>query len=139
MRGVLLVGDDPTNRPTAPLGDDAIAVERAPHEAIFPRAAAIVHHGGVGTLGQAIRSGRPMLVVPWTHDQPDNARRVVRLGVARELNAGRYHARSAAEELRTLLDDPSYLVRVEALAEIVRSENGVREACEGIEAAVLES
>ena len=80
-----------------------------------------------------------MLVVPWTHDQPDNARRAVRLGVARELHVGRYRARSAAEELRTLLDDPSYLVRVQAVAEIVRSEDGVREACEGIEAAVLES
>lgn len=139
MRALLMVGDDPTNRPAGPLGDDAIAVERAPHEAIFPRVAAIVHHGGIGTLGQGLRAGRPMLVVPWTHDQPDNARRAVRLGVARSLGAGHYRAKRAADELRTLLDDPHYLARSAAVAETIRSEDGVREACEGIEAAALES
>ncbi|HET6617410.1 MAG TPA: glycosyltransferase [Gemmatimonadota bacterium] len=139
MRALLLVGDDPTNRPAGPFGDDAIAVERAPHEAIFPRVAAIVHHGGIGTLGQALRAGRPMLVVPWTHDQPDNARRAVRLGVARSLVPGRYRAKRTADELRTLLDDPFYIARSAAVAETIRSEDGVREACEGIESAVLES
>ncbi|HJU86158.1 MAG TPA: glycosyltransferase, partial [Gemmatimonadota bacterium] len=66
MRAVLLVGDDPGNLPRSTLGSDALAVERAPHAALFPRAAAIVHHGGIGTLGQALRAGRPMLVVPWS-------------------------------------------------------------------------
>jgi UDP:flavonoid glycosyltransferase YjiC (YdhE family) len=139
MRAVLMTGDDPTNRPTLALGDDVIAVERAPHEAIFPRAAAIVHHGGIGTLGQALRAGRPMLVVPWTHDQPDNARRAVRLGVARWLGAGRYRAGRAARALRALLEDPRYSARAAAIAETVRSEDGVRAACDGIEAAVLGS
>ena len=63
---------------------DAVAVVRAPHAALFPRAALVVHHGGIGTLGQALRAGRPMLVVPWSHDQPDNASRVARLGVGRQ-------------------------------------------------------
>jgi UDP:flavonoid glycosyltransferase YjiC (YdhE family) len=139
MRAVLMTGDDPTNLPRGPLGDDAITVEHAPHEAIFPRAAAVVHHGGVGTLGQALRAGRPSLVVPWTHDQPDNARRAVRLGVARWLGAGRYKAERAALELRALLDEPEYIARAATVAETVRSEDGVRVACDGIEAAALGS
>ena len=55
----------------------------APYTALFPRAAAIVHQGGVGTTAQCLRAGRPMIIMPYSHDQPDNARRMSRLGVAR--------------------------------------------------------
>jgi UDP:flavonoid glycosyltransferase YjiC (YdhE family) len=137
-RAVLLVGDEPQNVPMR-LGDDAIAVARAPHYALFPRAAAIVHHGGIGTLAQALRAGRPMVVVPWSHDQPDNAHRAARLGIARVLTPRRYRAARVADALGALLDDPVYAARAAAIAETVRSEDGVREACDGIEAAVLES
>ena len=89
-RAVLLVGHDPANHPRDPLPRGVIAIESAPHQELFPRAAAIVHQGGVGTTGQAMRSGRPMLVVPHAHDQPDNAFRVTRLGAARVLRPGRY-------------------------------------------------
>ena len=67
----------------------------------FPRAAAIVHQGGAGTLAQALRAGRPMLVVPHAHDQPDNAFRVVRLGVARIVMAGGVSRRRVAHELES--------------------------------------
>jgi UDP:flavonoid glycosyltransferase YjiC (YdhE family) len=105
----------------------------APHDALFPRAAAIVHHGGVGTTGQALRSGRPMLVVPHAHDQPDNAARVSRLGVARSLDAGAYTAARAAAHLRQLLDEPSYRERADAVGKIVQSENGAKAACDAID------
>jgi UDP:flavonoid glycosyltransferase YjiC (YdhE family) len=51
-------------RSLSSLPPGVIAAEYAPFAKLFPRAAAIVHHGGVGTTGQAMRSGRPMLVVP---------------------------------------------------------------------------
>jgi UDP:flavonoid glycosyltransferase YjiC (YdhE family) len=137
MRAVLLVGDDPANRPAAPLGDDAIVVDRAPYHALFPRAAAIVHHGGIGTLGQALRAGRPMLVVPWSHDQPDNAHRAARLGVARVLVPGRYRADRAAAAVKALLDDPACVARASRIGETVRSEDGVAAACDAIEEAAL--
>lgn len=137
MRAVLLIGDGPANRPAASLGDDAIAVERAPHAALFPRAAAIVHHGGIGTLGQALRAGRPMLVVPWAHDQPDNAHRAARLGVARILQPKRYRADRAAEALRALFDDPACLARAAQVGVTVRSEEGLATACDAIEEAAL--
>lgn len=137
MRAVLLVGDDPANMPRSALGPDAIAVERAPHAALFPLAAAIVHHGGIGTLGQALRAGQPMLVVPWSHDQPDNARRALRLGVAAILSPRRYRAGRAARALAELLHEPAPAARASEIGAVVRSEDGVGAACDAIEEAAL--
>ncbi|HKV99618.1 MAG TPA: glycosyltransferase [Vicinamibacterales bacterium] len=117
---------------TLPAG--MIVVEFAPHDTLFPRAAATVHHGGIGTTGQALRSGKPMLVVPHAHDQPDNAARAARLGVARVLDAQKYTADRAAAHLRALLDEPSYRTRADEVGHTVRAENGAKVACDAIEA-----
>ena len=135
VRAVLLLGA-PENRPDGPLGDDAIAVEYAPHDTLFPRATAVVHQGGIGTLGQALRAGRPMLVVPHSHDQPDNAHRAERLGVARTIRPGAYRVDRVVAELRRLLEDPVYRRRAGEVGRAVRAENGVANACDAIEAAV---
>ncbi len=76
MRAVLLTGGIEQNKPDGPLPDSVLLVDRAPHQLLFPRAAAVVHQVGAGTLGQALRSGKPMLAVPHGHDQFDNALRV---------------------------------------------------------------
>ncbi|MFM9108664.1 MAG: glycosyltransferase [Chloroflexota bacterium] len=52
-----------------------IATPYAPLSALLPRARAVIHQGGIGTLAQAMRSGQPSLIVPFAHDQPDNAAR----------------------------------------------------------------
>jgi UDP:flavonoid glycosyltransferase YjiC (YdhE family) len=104
----------------------------APHAELFPRAAAIVHHGGVGTTGQGLASGRPMIVVPHSHDQPDNADRCVRLGVAHAIDAREYRAPRVAASLKTLLDDPSVGARARQVASKVRSEHGARAAADAI-------
>lgn len=131
-RAVLLVGPHGRNRPTVS-DPDVLVVDRAPHSALFPHAAAIVHQGGAGTLHQALAAGRPMLVVPWAHDQPDNAERVRRLGVARVVRPGRYSPRRVARALRLLLDDPEPGARAAELAEVVRSEPGARGAADTLE------
>lgn len=133
VRAVLLVGRDPNNLPPGPLPESVIAVEFAPHSEVFPRAAAVVHQGGIGTTGQALRSGRPELVVPHAHDQPDNAFRVTNLGVARTLFPRRYSAARVAEELRSLLEDPSFARRAAEVGQIVRAEDGVGAACDAME------
>jgi len=133
VRAVLLVGASPDNRPKGPIPSDVGVFEYAPFSQLFPRAAAIVHQGGIGTTGQALRSGRPMLVVPFSHDQPDNAFRVQNLGVARTIYRNRYSARRAAENLRILLKDPSYSQCARQIGERVRSEDGVRAACDAID------
>jgi UDP:flavonoid glycosyltransferase YjiC (YdhE family) len=134
QRAVLLVGRHAGNRPRDRLSDTIIAVDHAAHAALLPRAAATVHQGGIGTLHQALRAGRPMLIVPYAHDQPDNAHRAARLGVGRVLGPRRYTADRAAAELRELLRDPSYAERASATAATMRTEDGVASACDAIEA-----
>ncbi len=131
-RAVLVVGKDPCNRP-ASLSDDVVAFEYAPYSELFPRAAASVHQGGVGTTAQAMRSGRPMLVIPYAHDQPDNAGRVTRLGIARSISRTRYNSIRVAAELRHLLNNPVYFQRASGLGESVRREDGVRTTCDALE------
>jgi UDP:flavonoid glycosyltransferase YjiC (YdhE family) len=132
VRAVLLTGAFAQNRPEGELSRDVLLVERAPHELLFPRASAVVLHGGIGTTGQALRSGRPMLVVPHGHDQPDNAYRVTRLGVARTLYPRRYRAARVARELERLLAD-DYAARAASVARAVRAEGGAAAAAEAIE------
>ncbi len=65
---------------TLPPGTRHVAY--APFGALLPRVAALVHHGGIGTSAQALAAGIPQIVAPFAHDQPDNAARLRRLGVA---------------------------------------------------------
>jgi len=123
-RAVLLVGRDPRNRPVGDLPSGVIAVPYAPHAALFPRASVVVHQGGIGTTGEAMRAGRPMLVVPHSHDQPDHAVRLTRLGVARRVPRARYGTAGAVLEIRTLIEDPMYAKRAAEIALRVRAETG---------------
>lgn len=109
-------------------------VDYAPHAAVFPHAAAIVHHGGVGTSTEALRAGRPMLVVPHGFDQFDNAARLKRLGVAHVLNARSYNAETVGPLLRELLEDAHYGQCAWRCAEAVRSEHGAIVTADLIEA-----
>jgi rhamnosyltransferase subunit B len=131
-RAVLLVGEDAANRP-AQLPEGVICVASAPHQLLFPYASAIVHSGGIGTTAQALRAGKPTLVVPHANDQPDNAARVVRLGVARVLSARRYRAARVARELQVLLGDARYRERAESVAMPLRSADGAKAACDALE------
>jgi len=134
VRAVLLTGGFEQNRPRGTLPGDILLVDRAPHQLLFPRAAAVVHQGGAGTMAQALRSGRPMLVVPHAHDQPDNASRVTRLGVARTVQPGSYRDARVARELNRLLSDQSMRARAFEVAGIVGSEGGADAAASAIEA-----
>jgi UDP:flavonoid glycosyltransferase YjiC (YdhE family) len=87
-----------------------------PFGRILRRAAALVHHGGIGTTAQAFLAGCPQVVVPNNHDQPDNARRVARLGAGVWMPGRRYHARSLAVAL-----------------DHVTRDAGVKDACAAIQ------
>jgi rhamnosyltransferase subunit B len=133
IRAVLLVGPHAENRPRTSLPDGVMLVPFAPHAKLFRQAAVVVHQGGAGTLHQGLRSGRPTLVVPFAHDQPDNAWRAERLGVSRTVPARSYTARSAAREIARLLSDERIRARAEEVADQVRAEDGVGAACDAIE------
>ena len=127
------------------LGENAHAVRRSlpsgmigagyvPHSLIFPHAAAIVHHGGVGTTAQALRAGKPQLITPFAGDQPDNAMRMCRLGVARQLAPNVYAPRKAAAALADLTRDRSVGVRAAEIGRAVATERGAQSAADLIEA-----
>jgi UDP:flavonoid glycosyltransferase YjiC (YdhE family) len=128
-RAVFLVGNDPRNLPTQPPPDSVCFRPYVPYGRLLPRAAAVVHSGGVGTTAHAMRAGVPMLVVPFTHDQPDNAFRATRLGIARTVPRARYTGRRAAANLRLLLQRPEYAARARAIAARIAHEDGVGEGC----------
>lgn len=131
-RALLLIGHS-RNMPATPLPAGIAAFEYAPYSEVLPRACAIVHQGGVGTTGQGLRSGRPVLVLPHAHDQFDNGARVARLGCARVLPRPRYNPETAARELRLLLEDPAYREAAVRIGEAVRQEDGARAAADEIE------
>jgi MGT family glycosyltransferase len=128
-RAVFLVGETILDN----LPDSAIAVDYAPYSELFPLAKAVVHQGGIGTTAQALRAGVPMLVVPFSYDQPDNAARVVRLGVGRTIAKQKYQQNLAVKELQILLSNPQYKTRASEIAQIIQAKNGVKTACDAIE------
>lgn len=131
-RAILLMGGAANHIPPGAFPEGVAAFDYAPHSQLFPRAAAIVHHGGVGTTGQAMRSGRPTLIVPHNYDQPDNAERIARLGAGRTLTRDRCTAATLTAELQQLLFNPSYAARAAQLSQIVNSENGAATACDAL-------
>ena len=133
-RALLLVGKNP---PPANLPPSILAWDYLPYASIFPHASAIVHQGGVGTTAQALRAGRPMLVVPFAHDQFDNAARVTRLGVARTLSRSRYRAKHVGRELVALLDPASYAQVAATVGTRIRAEQGVLAAGDALEQQLL--
>jgi UDP:flavonoid glycosyltransferase YjiC (YdhE family) len=133
MRALLLIGRDPANQPRRDLPRTMLAVPYAPHATVFARASVIVHQGGIGTTGEAMRAGRPMLVVPYSHDQPDHARRLKRLGVALGISAEKYDAGRAARAILQLRQDGSWAARARDVARCVRAETGVPTACNALE------
>ncbi|MBS0335437.1 MAG: glycosyltransferase [Proteobacteria bacterium] len=106
-RAILLTGT-PLSR-ALPAGVKAF--DYLPYSSVFPKAAAIVHQAGIGTLAQAFAAGRPQLIVPVAYDQPDNARRAVGLGLARSIPIRKVTAAGLAAELGRLLAAPEYAAR----------------------------
>jgi UDP:flavonoid glycosyltransferase YjiC (YdhE family) len=133
MRAVLLIGSDARNRPRHPLSDSICVAEYAPYSALFSRASAVIHQGGVGTTAQCLKAGKPMLIMPYSHDQPDNARRMHRLKVARIIQRRYFTPLRVAKKLRLLLEKPIYAHRAEQVAQRLRGENGVATACNALE------
>jgi UDP:flavonoid glycosyltransferase YjiC (YdhE family) len=129
-RAVLLMGK---NAPPNDLPESIFTTSYIPYSQIFPRACAIVHQGGIGTTAQALRAGRPTLVMPYGHDQPDNAARVERLGTSRTIPRNQYTAEKVAKQLRQLLGNPNYAAKASEIGAIIRAENGVGVACDAIE------
>jgi rhamnosyltransferase subunit B len=134
-RAVFFVGDGKQEIREHTSGE-AIAVSYAPHDLVFPFARAIVHQGGIGTLSETLLAGKPMLIMPYGHDQADNAWRARRVGVARVVSRGRYRASFVGRELSRLLEDPAPRAAAVRVSREVSRERGVERAADLIEAAL---
>ena len=131
-RAVLIAG--PAWEAAKPFAEapDVFVAPYVPYGQVFGHARAVVHAGGMGTIGYALRAGVPQLGVPHVHDQYDNAARVARAGVGRVLPAHRYTARRAAAHLRRLLTDEA-AARARSRADLARSERGAEAAGDALE------
>ena len=110
---------------------DVLCADALPHDWLFPRVAAVVHHGGAGTTGAALRSGVPSVVVPFTMDQPFWGSRVAALGVGpAPVPRGRLTRAALADALRRAVTDEGMRARAAALGEQIRAEDGVAAAVE---------
>lgn len=106
-----------------------------PFAAVMPRVAAVIHHGGIGTLGQALSSGTPQLVLAFGHDRPDNGARLKRLGVGEWLPPLRWRLDAVTESLRRLLNSPEVSARCHALGRRAREGDPAAAACDLFERA----
>lgn len=118
------------------LGPEVRVVDDVPHELLFPRAAAVVHHGGAGTTAQALRSGRPQVVVPFTMDQPFFARRVHEIGVGSAPVPAGSASRTAFRQALTASQAAAVVRRAEEEARTAALEDGVTGAAVEIENAL---
>lgn len=100
LRGLLLTRH--TQQLPSPLPDHVRHYDYIPFSRVLPRAAALVHHGGIGTSAQGLRAGVPQVVMPMAHDQPDNAVRLCKMGVARALPPSRFRPERLARILQDL-------------------------------------
>lgn len=130
-RAVFITGH-PQQLPAA-LPPTVLAQTYASFRSLLPQAAALVHHGGIGTTAEALRAGVPQLVVPFAHDQFDNARRVRALGVGDVLPARRAGPDRLRRRLQALLDRPDRMARCATLASHAAADRPLPRLCDAIE------
>lgn len=132
-RAILLVGRGVAPPTPADLPTGVIAAEYAPFSLLLPRAAVVVHHGGIGSTAQALRAGKPALVIPHAHDQFNNALLLHRLGVARILPRRSVTVPRLADHLGALLTDSACASAAQALGERLAREDGAAVAAGRLE------
>jgi UDP:flavonoid glycosyltransferase YjiC (YdhE family) len=110
-----------------------VAFDYAPYSAVFPQAAAVVHHGGIGTIALTLRAGRPMVLVPLLHDHPHTSVRIAKLGCARVISGYMYTPVSAATEIARLPGDQRFALAALGAQQKIAKADGVASACDALE------
>ncbi|MGH7900415.1 MAG: glycosyltransferase [Thermodesulfobacteriota bacterium] len=132
QRGILLTGWGCLGETDLP--DYAFEINSAPHSWLFPKMAAVVHHGGAGTTAAGLRAGRPTIVVPFFVDQPFWGRTVADLGVGPEpIPFKELSAERLASSINESINNNKIKNRAVDLSKRISSENGVRKAVEEID------
>ena len=133
QRGVLLTGAALDGHR---LTNDVLPIDSAPHDWLFPRVAAVVHHGGAGTTGEGLRAGRPTVIVPFIADQHFWGQQVYERGVGpRPLSRRHLSAETLARAIEAAVTDTGIVARARAMGERVRAEDGIGAAVEAVHTA----
>ena len=130
-RAILLIGKNPA---PGRLPETILSLDYAPLESLFPHAAAVVHHGGIGSCAMALRCGVPSLVIPFAYDQPDNAERLRRLGVALTMPRNGISSELLAGRLRRILDGERMREEALRLATRITPEEDMEQTVAALEA-----
>lgn len=116
------------------IADDVLVLDDVPFDWLFPRVAAVVHHGGVGTIGAALASGRPQVVCPFMYEQPFAAQRMQAIGVAPSpIPQPRLTADNLAEAMLQVRADRVVATRAEEIGQLIRNEDGTATAVKILE------
>ncbi len=127
QRGLLMTGWGGLRAGTVP--QDVFVLDSAPHSWLFPRMAAVVHHGGAGTTAEGLRAGVPTVVVSFVFDQPFWGARIRAAGLGPDpIPLKRLTAERLAGAIRTAVTDPDMRRRASTCGETIRAENGVANA-----------
>jgi UDP:flavonoid glycosyltransferase YjiC (YdhE family) len=137
-RAVLLAGSKHDARLAAIAGPAEHVCAQAAHGLLFSEALCIVHHGGVGTMAEALRAGKPQIVVPFFGDQPDQGARVERLGVGTTVRLADYDLKKATAALSALLAG-GHTLKAEVIARSVKAERGAEALADWAEAKLVRS
>lgn len=132
MRGLLATGGGALQ--TANLPEHVHALAQAPHDRLFPLVSAVIHHGGAGTTGAALRAGKPMTICPFFGDQPFWARRMTEIGVAPPALDRRKLSVAAVAASIDAVKNAQMRERADALGQRIRQEDGTTAAIRFIEA-----
>jgi UDP:flavonoid glycosyltransferase YjiC (YdhE family) len=131
QRGILATGwggltEDNTSK-------DIFVLDSVPHDWLFPKVAAVVHHGGAGTTGAALRAGKAQVICPFVGDQFFWGRRVADLSVAPPpIPQAKLTAEKLANAIQSAVLDNNIRQRAHLLGETIRAENGIERAVKHI-------
>jgi sterol 3beta-glucosyltransferase len=129
QRGVLATGWGGLTMDNVPEG--IFVLDAVPHDWLFPQVAAVVHHGGAGSTGAALRAGKPVVICPHVGDQPFWGRRVATLGVGPSpIPQSKLTAERLADAIRIAVTDSNMRQRAASIGETIRAEDGVGRAVE---------
>lgn len=129
-----LVLSQQTVKPPKGFEGQAFFSRYAPLSEVLPRCAALVHHGGIGTVSQAFAAGIPQLVAPMAFDQFDHAARIRRLGCGSWIHRFAFKPARVASALKSLLDSKSVAAACAKAAAKSSKTDVIAEACDRIEA-----
>lgn len=138
VRGILATGWGGLK--TENLPDSIFKIDHAPHDWLFPRMAAVVHHGGAGTTAAGLRAGCPTVICTFIADQPYWGGRVYELGVgSKPIPHKKLTVENLTQAILDVTSNPEIKQNAEALGEKIRAENGIANAIEIIESIAMPS